>query len=90
MPALCAAFGVSPAWVFKRTKRGAADPLPVFRIGARGVRFDPDKVFLYLRARERHRPDARLDSFDGIARVNGKGQYTLTRKRFQTGQRPVA
>ena len=82
---LCAAIGVSCGWVYKRTKKGAADPLPVVRLGRRGIRFDPYKVSLYIRTRERHRPDATLESSDGIARVSGKGKYTLTRKRFQTG-----
>ena len=81
---LCAALGVTPSWVYKRTKKGCADPLPVVRLGARSVRFDPYKVFLYIRARERHRPDATLGSSDGIARVSGKA-FTLARKRFQTG-----
>jgi predicted DNA-binding transcriptional regulator AlpA len=82
---LCAVFGVSPAWVYKRTKRGSADPLPVFRLGGRAIRFDPNKIAAYLLTRERHRTDATLNAFDGIARVNGKGKYKLTRKRFQTG-----
>jgi integrase/predicted DNA-binding transcriptional regulator AlpA len=82
---LCALFGVSPAWVYKRTKKGAEDPLPVFRLSWRAVRFDPDKISSYLSTRERYRTDATLEPFDGIARVNRKGKYTLTRKRFQTG-----
>ena len=82
---LCVVFGVSPAWVYKRTKRNAVDPLPVFRLGGRAVRFDPYKIVSYLSTRERHRTDATLDTFDGIARVNRKGKYTLTRKRFQSG-----
>jgi predicted DNA-binding transcriptional regulator AlpA len=82
---LCAVFGVSPAWVYKRTKRDAVDPLPVFRLSGRAVRFDPYKIVSYLSTRERHRTDATLDTFDGIARVNRKGKYTLTRKRFQSG-----
>jgi integrase/predicted DNA-binding transcriptional regulator AlpA len=82
---LCAAFSISPGWVYKRTKRGAADPLPVVRLGRCGIRFDPAKISTYIRSRERHRPSATLDSSDGIARVSGKGHYTLTRKRFQAG-----
>lgn len=82
---LCDAIGVTPGWVYKRTRRGAVDPLPVVRLGRRGIRFDPYKVSLYIRTRERHRPDATLESSDGIARVSGKGHYTLTRKRLQTG-----
>jgi integrase/predicted DNA-binding transcriptional regulator AlpA len=81
---LCAAFGVSASWVYKHVKKGARDPLPVVRLG-RSLRFDPDKIALYLRSRERNRPDATLDSSDGIARVSRKGKYRLTRKRFQTG-----
>jgi integrase len=82
---LCAAIGVSPGWVYKRTQQGAMDPLPVIRLGIRGIRFDPYKVSLYLRARERHRPDATLEPSDGIARVTGKENFKLTRKRLQTG-----
>jgi hypothetical protein len=40
---------------------------------------------VHLWTRERHRTDATLDAFDGIARVNGKGKWILTRKRFQIG-----
>jgi integrase/predicted DNA-binding transcriptional regulator AlpA len=81
---LCAALGMSLSWIYKRTQQDHPDPLPVVRIGDKGVRFDPYKVFLYIRARERHRPADRLGSSDGIARVSGKA-FTLTRKRFQTG-----
>jgi predicted DNA-binding transcriptional regulator AlpA len=82
---LCAVFGVSPSWVYKRTKKGAENPLPVYRLGGRAVRFDPDKISAYLSIRERYRTDATLKPFDEIARVNGKGKWVLTRKRFQTG-----
>jgi hypothetical protein len=82
---LCAVFEVSPAWVYKRTRGGGPDPLPVFRLSGRAVRFDPNKISAYLWTRERHRTDATLNPFDGIARVNGKDKCNLTRKRFQTG-----
>jgi Phage integrase, N-terminal SAM-like domain len=82
---LCDAIGVTPGWVYKRTKKAAIDPLPVVRLGRRGIRFDPYKVSHYIRARERHRPDATLESSDGIARVNGRENMKLTRKRLQTG-----
>ncbi len=82
---LCDAIGVTPGWVYKRTKKGAIDPLPVVRLGRRGIRFDPYKISSYIRARERHRPDATLELSDGIARVNGKENMKLTRKRLQTG-----
>ena len=81
---LCAMIGVSSGWVYKRTQKKAIDPLPVTRLG-RLLRFDPYQVSKYIRARERHRPDATLESSDGIARVSRKGHYTLTRKRFQAG-----
>lgn len=82
---LCATFAVSASWVYKHTKKGAKDPLPVVRLGRNGLRFDPEKIALYIRSRERHRPGATLDASDGIARVSGKGLQTLTRKRFQAG-----
>jgi len=82
---LCAILGVSRSWVYKRTQKCAESPLPVYRLSARAVRFDPDKISTYLSSRERYRTDATLKPFDGIARVNRKGKYTLTRKRFQTG-----
>ena len=82
---LCATFGVSRSWVYQRTTANSPDPLPVVRLGPRTVRFDPAKVFLYLRARERYRPDATLDQSDGDAPINGKGHFKLTRKRFQAG-----
>src|ERR1700674_2898258 len=37
---LCAQLNVSPSWVYKRTKKGALDPLPVARIG--GLKFDAE------------------------------------------------
>jgi predicted DNA-binding transcriptional regulator AlpA len=80
-----AAFGISTAWVYQRTKQDAKDPLPVYRLSRAGIRFDPYKISTYLRSRERYRPGATLIAFDGIARVNGKGLYTLTRRRFQSG-----
>lgn len=82
--ALSLAFGVSASWVYKHTRKGVRDPLPIVRLG-RSLRFDGQKIDLYLRSHERHRPDATLDSSDGIARVSRKGKYRLTRKRFQTG-----
>jgi len=81
---LCAAFSVSASWAYKHSSTGCRDPLPVARLG-RSLRFDLDKVALYLWSRERHSPDASLDPSDGIARVSRKGKYKLTRKRFQTG-----
>jgi hypothetical protein len=40
---LCARLGVSPDWVYERTKPDAPDPLPAVRLGTR-LRFDPDQV----------------------------------------------
>jgi len=80
---LCDLLGVSSSWVYKRTLKGARDPLPVVRFGA-SVRFDPAKISTYIRSRERHRPGASLEGTDEIARVSRKG-IQLTRKRFQTG-----
>lgn len=82
---LCDTFAVSPGWVYQRTMANSEDPLPVVRLGSRTVRFDPAKVFLYLRARERYRPDATLVTSDGDAPSNGKGHFKLTRRRFQAG-----
>ena len=80
---VCAQLNVSPSWVYKRTHRGAVDPLPVVRIG--GLKFDAERVRRYIAARQRSAPGATLTSSDGIARVNGKGYRKLTRRRFQTG-----
>ena len=82
---ICNLFGLSKSFVYQHTMEGAKHPLPVVRIGERAVRFDPDKISTYIRSRERHRPSARLGSFDGIVRANRKGKYTLARKRFQNG-----
>ena len=84
LKSLCATFSVSASWVYKHSRKGCRDALPVVRLN-RSLRFDLDKVALYLRSRERHSTDATLDSSDGIARVSRKGKYRLTRKRFQTG-----
>ena len=81
---------LQPVWALKILCLSAHDgrakhPLPVVRIGERAVRFDPDKISTYIRSRERHRPNARLGSFDGVVRANRKGKYKLARRRFQNG-----
>jgi excisionase family DNA binding protein len=81
---LCQGLGISRSWVYKRTQKGADNPLPCIHLG-RSVRFNPDHVLAYLSTRTRGRADATLKPFDGIARVNGKGKWILTRKRFQAG-----
>ena len=82
---LCEIFGVSPGWVYTRTKKHAIDPLPVVRLGLRGVRFDPDKISTYIRQRERHPVGATLESSSGSAPIAGKGHFKLKRNRIQTG-----
>jgi integrase len=82
---LCEAFGVTPGWVYTRTKKDAVDPLPVVRFGRRGIRFDPYKISTYIRARERHPVSATLESPSGSAPIEGKGHFKLKRKRIQTG-----
>jgi integrase len=81
---LCDLLNVSPSWVYTRTKKGAADPLPVVR-GIGRLKFDANQVQQYIAARQRPAGGATLSSSDGTARVNGKGSRSLTRKRFQTG-----
>ena len=80
---LCEKLNVSRSWIYKRTCKGALDPLPVVRIG--GLKFDAERVRQYIAARQRPAPGATLTSSDGIARVNGKEYRRLTRRRFQTG-----
>ena len=46
--------GLSVSWIYRRTGPKATDPVPVVRLGRRGVRFDPEQVLLYIRSRERH------------------------------------
>ena len=82
---LCATFGVTPGWVYTRTKKDAIDPLPVVRFGLRGIRFDPYKISTYIRVRERHPVSATLESPSGSAPIEGKGHFKLKRKRVQTG-----
>jgi len=60
---LCAALSVGKHWVYLRTMKDAPEPLPVVRLGTR-IRFDPEKVFLYIRERERHRPGGTLEPSD--------------------------
>jgi predicted DNA-binding transcriptional regulator AlpA len=81
---LCSYYNVSSSWVYKRTKKGAIDPLPVVPVGS-GLRFDSEKIRLYFAARQRAREGAILSTSDGNAQVNGKGNRSLTRRRFQTG-----
>jgi len=76
---------VTPGWVYKRTKKDAVDPLPVVRLGVRGIRFNPYQISTYIQARERHRLGATLDLPDGSAPTKGKGHFKLKRKRVQTG-----
>jgi hypothetical protein len=80
---LCAQLNVSPSWVYKRTKKGAIDPLPVTRIG--GLKFDVELVRRYIAARQKLAGGGTLLFSDGNARVNGNGYRSLTRRRFQTG-----
>jgi hypothetical protein len=80
---LCDQYNVSRSWVYKRTRKGALDPLPVIRIG--GLKFDAELVRQYIAARQRPATGGTLSSSDGNARVNGKGYRSLTRRRFQTG-----
>jgi Phage integrase, N-terminal SAM-like domain len=81
---LCTRLNVSPSWVYKRTKKGAPDPLPVLR-GIGRLKFDAEQVRLYIAARQRPATGATLSSSDGSARVNGNRYRALTRRRFQTG-----
>jgi integrase/predicted DNA-binding transcriptional regulator AlpA len=81
---LCSQLNVSPSWVYSRTKKGAADPLPTVR-GIGHLKFEISAVQQYIRARREPRGGATLSSSDGNARVNGEGYRKLTRKRFQTG-----
>jgi len=81
---LCSQLNVSPSWVYKRTKKGTLDPLPVIR-GIGRLKFDLEQVRLYIAARQRPATGATLSSSDGNARVNGKRYRALTRRRFQTG-----
>ena len=60
LKSLCATFSVSASWVYKHSRKGCRDALPVVRLG-RSLRYDVDKVALYLRSRERHSTDATLD-----------------------------
>jgi hypothetical protein len=80
---LCAELNVSPSWVYKRTEKGALDPLPAARIG--GLKFDDELVRQYIAARQRPATGVTLSGSDGNAWVNGKGCRSLTRRRFQTG-----
>jgi len=81
---LSQALGLFSSWISRRTGRKAEEPVPVVRDGERGVRFDHDQILLYIRSLERHAMSNKLESSDGVARVNGKG-FRLTRKRFQPG-----
>ncbi len=76
-------YKVSESWIYKRTKRGALDPLPVIRMG--GLKFDPVAVERYIAARQFRATGVTLASSDGNAQVNGKAYRRLTRRRFQTG-----
>src|SRR5260370_16593735 len=68
---LCEAFGVTPGWVYTRTKKDSIDPLPVVRFGLRGIRFDPYKISTYIRVRKRHPPIFTLESPIESPPING-------------------
>jgi len=59
---LSQALGLSSSWIYRRTGPKAVDPVPVVRLGKRGVRFDPDQIPLYIRSSERHAVSDKLDS----------------------------
>lgn len=81
---LCALFGVSRDWVYKRTRAKATSPLPCVRPGEL-LRFPPERVRQYLEARQDLDSGGSLAATDGIARVNGRRCRAMARKRFQAG-----
>ena len=75
---------VSPSWVYKRTKKGASDPLPVVRCIGR-LRFDSEQIRLYFAARQRAVTGAIALDLRRKRPSQRKGHRSLTRRRFQTG-----
>jgi hypothetical protein len=81
---LCSLLDVSPDWVYKRTCRRAADPLPCIRLG-KLLRFPAEKVREYLESGHDLDSGDSVRTTDGIARVNGRRYRAMARKRFQAG-----
>lgn len=76
-------FTVSKAWVYKRTRRDAADPLPVHRLG-RALRFIPEEIEEYLACHSGH-AGAKVSS---VSQPRERMKRMLSRRHFQTGGRP--
>ncbi len=81
---LCALFGVSRDWVYKRTRATATSPLPCIRLG-KLLRFPPERVRQYLESSQNLDSGGSVPATDGIARVNGRRHRAMARKRFQAG-----
>ncbi|MCI0721721.1 MAG: tyrosine-type recombinase/integrase [Acidobacteria bacterium] len=80
---LCALFGVSKDWVYRRTQAAAPDPLPCVRFG-KLIRFDEKEVGEFIES-HRRASGGRLGATGGVARVIQRRYRVLTRKRFQNG-----
>jgi hypothetical protein len=82
---LCAVFGVSPAWGVQAHQERCCGSFARFSPGwARGsFRSVQDCLLPFDSRKASHRCYA--GHIRRIARVNRKGKYTLTRKRFQSG-----
>jgi predicted DNA-binding transcriptional regulator AlpA len=82
---LCNIIGISLGWVYKRTKKGAIEALPVIRLGS------VESVSILIRfpsicwlARSIARCYAGPDRGNCPSQRKG-GNHKLTRKQFQTG-----
>src|SRR4029077_18699213 len=81
---VCASFGVSRDWVYKRSRRDEPDYLPSVRFG-RLVRFKHVDVSRYIAARQKGSSSASLTATDGIARAKERRKHQMARRRFQKG-----
>jgi integrase/predicted DNA-binding transcriptional regulator AlpA len=79
---VCQLFGVSPGWVYRRTRRTSRDRIPCVRLG-RCLRFEAEAVKAYLDARRTFPTPVIVDIAGGTGRV--RRVQPMPRTQFQQG-----
>ena len=79
---VCHLFGVSPGWVYRRTRRTSRDRVPCVRLG-RSLRFEAEAVKAYLDVRRTPTSPVIVDIAGGTGRV--RRVRPMPRTQFQQG-----
>src|SRR5437667_6345676 len=79
---VCHLFGVSPGWVYRRTRRTSRDRVPCVRLG-RSLRFEAEAVKAYLDVRRTPTSPVIVDIAGGTGRV--RRVRLMPRTQFQQG-----